>query len=1473
MRLFLSLVLFTLFFNVSAQKIEVSNSDFPGINGIYMLYTDNFYPNSRSYEKQDLSGYSQMQGTYYESDSKWHWSFSTDLFSYGALYFSTNSSEIPSQNFWAVDYLNYHDWRDHGNMSYPENPTIPRIKLLSPIVRSSVAKSITCFGATPGGKVIDMGNSDVTSSGIHWGTDPSNLENTLVIGSGGGIFSGSLDGLLPNITYYYKAYATNGYDTSLGELLNFNTFPVEPVVTTNDALSIGSNAITIGGTITSPGGTAITSKGIAFGTSPNPDSGTASLTGNNSYTVDFNNLDANVTYYYRAYATNSYGTSYGKEGKIVITNTTSGNALSFDGSDDYISLPQAVYFNDNTFTVEGWVYLRSRNNYCRLFDFGNGSGNDNILLSFAPDGAEMPRLDIYVGNNSETMIWSDAVIPLNTWTHIACVVDGSEGYMFMNGVLVGQGSGIPLINPVIRKDNYIGKSNWSDNGYTDFTLDEFHIWNTARTVADIRSDMVFGVNPSNPDLMMDFDFNQGVAGGDNSGLITIPDKTGKGNNGTLHNFALNGSISNYVDSYGMVIPVTVGATNKQSSSFTANWLSPANGVVEKYYLDVATDEAFTSKLDGFSLKDVGNAISCTVDGLNAGPTYYYRVAAYNASAKMSPWSNTTSVTVSNAAIYTVTNGAESEYQAGTLKYGIAHAANGDYINFDVGAMGTNTIKLTSPVVINKNLTIQGADAGIVLTGGSMTKVLEIGAASEPQPVVRLEKLTITNGNDQLNVAGGITNAGTLTMMNCLITDNIDTGVSGGIGATGGIFSSGLLTLGNCTISGNKGAATDYGTGGIGGSGKIYIYNTILYGNEGQFGNISGSTVAESNNSLYQESATTLTTSNSVIFSQADPSAVNKFESNPKFVGKENNSTYPYLIFGFSPCVDGGNDLYSKKSTDIRGGSFGRKLDKATGSTGTIDIGAYEWKKGTDPNNVFIWTGGTGKAWNIPGNWDLSDVPQPSDIVIVPNVTNKPEVSSLEVASGGQLTIHANSSVNNSGIVQNNGVIIIKSDEYGTGSLISSENAIGSGYALVERYMTKNQWHIISSPIGIQTINNFLNDNIDIPIVKDITPVQYAMMDYNPGTNNWSNYFTDATSGTLGIGKGYMVQIMEPVQNLRFQGIINATATVAVTEGWNCIGNPFISAIKVNDLAGVNNFIKVNENAFDTSYGALYFWNQSDSKYEEVTLDGDAFNAAIGQGFFMKVKAGVPSVTFTPEMQVHQIDAPFKSKRVVHPSIKLKAQSGAKSFTTDLLFIEGATKGLDFGYDAGLFTTDKSFSLYTKLVEDNGIQFQLQCLPPTGYDKMVIPIGIDSKAGGEIVFSVQTVQLAQDCNPILEDKLTNTFTDLFTNTYKVAVAANTAGTGRFYLHTGDIVSGLEDHALSKRVTAYANSNKEIHVLGEVANDAVATLVNGLGKVVLTKKLGAGTLNIIGLPNLSSGVYFLNINDKGTTQTIKVMVRKK
>ena len=1193
---------------------------------------------------------------------------------------------------------------------------------------------------------------------------------------------------------------------------------------------------------------------------------------------------AGVPYYYRAYATNSFGTGYGNEGQIVISKAPSGNALSFDGSDDYISLPSGVYFDDNTFTVEAWVYVRSYKNWSRLFDFGNGAANDNVILALTAGESGNLVFSIYNGG-SPSQYNSSVQLTLNQWTHIACVLNGSIGTIYMNGIKILEEFFANTPKNILRQYNYIGKSNWGGDANSNFTLDEFHIWKTARSQTDIQSDMVTTINPANPDLLLYLDFNQGLAGGDNSSLTSIYDQTVSGNNGTLHNFALTGTGSNYGDSYAMVVPSTVGATNNHSLSFTANWTNPKNGLAEKYYLDIANDAAFTSKLEGFIQKDVGNVNSYTVTGLTEGTTYYYRVCAYKATTGLSAWSNTTSVTESNATVHVVTSAAESAEVSGTLKYCILNSVAGDFINFDLATMKTNTIKLTSPLLIGKDLTIQGAASGIVLDGKNITKVMEVYSESDPQPVVRLEKLTITKGNDDGNVVGGIDNLGDLTMVNCLVVDNTDTGYLDGAGAVGGISSSGNLTLINCTIAGNTGAPVGLskleGIGGLYCTGDLKIYNTIIYGNTGFYHNMaSTSNIVESYNSLFEESLDILTDpkGNNNFFYQALPSDNNLFSSNPKFVGKANNAVNPYLILGISPCVDGGNDMYSFDQSDIRGGTFERKLSQDNVAVKSpIDIGAYEWKKGTDPNNIFTWTGTVGTEWSTGGNWDIGTMPTSVDIVTVPKVTNEPSVPSLSVAEGGSLTIDAGSELTTSGAIENNGMIVIKSGASGTGSFIMGSLPTGTGFATVERYMPEDEWHIVSSPTGNQKINDFLADNLAIPYIpgSELIPDKYGMMDYNTAENKWNDYFTASNTNELGIGKGYMVRVKNPVDNLRFQGVINANASTSVLAGWNCIGNPFTSAIKVNSTSGTDNFMDVNWSMFDESNKAIYLWNQKNNSnagsYEVVNLAGDAAYAQVGQGFFMKVKAK-GSVSFTTAMQTHQIDAPFKASTVPYPEIKLIATANSKTFSTDIKFIEGTQKGLDPGYDAGLFTSDKSFSIYTKLVEDNGIQFQLQCLPPNQYNNLVIPIGIDSKAAGEIVFTVETVQLDPTCKVILEDKLTHTFTNLSKNSYKAAVVANTSTSDRFFLHTGDIVSGLEDQVLPSKLTAYAKGNKEIRVIGEVGEGAVATLVNGLGQVVVTKKLGAKSLNIIGLPLLSSGLYLLNINDKGTIQTIKVMVRK-
>ena len=57
----------------------------------------------------------------------------------------------------------------------------------------------------------------------------------------------------------------------------------------------------------------------------------------------------------------------------------------------------------------------------------------------------------------------------------------------------------------------------------------------------------------------------------------------------------------------------------------------------------------------------------------------------------------------------------------------------------------------------------------------------------------------------------------------------------------------------------------------------------------------------------------------------------------------------YRLYNISPCVDTGDNSANNETYDIRGAGFGRKLLKTDHTaTGTIDIGAYEYKEGTDP---------------------------------------------------------------------------------------------------------------------------------------------------------------------------------------------------------------------------------------------------------------------------------------------------------------------------------------------------------------------------------------------------------------------------------------------------------------------------------------------------------------------------------------------
>lgn len=125
----------------------------------------------------------------------------------------------------------------------------------------------------------------------------------------------------------------------------------KPIVTTNTLNLIAACYAYSGGNVIDSGGSTVLTRGVVWSASPNPTIELSfknnSGTGIGKYNITLTGLEPLTTYYYRAYATNSYGTTYGNERSfmtsylqvnviatpILITNNsaTCNVNLSYDG--------------------------------------------------------------------------------------------------------------------------------------------------------------------------------------------------------------------------------------------------------------------------------------------------------------------------------------------------------------------------------------------------------------------------------------------------------------------------------------------------------------------------------------------------------------------------------------------------------------------------------------------------------------------------------------------------------------------------------------------------------------------------------------------------------------------------------------------------------------------------------------------------------------------------------------------------------------------------------------------------------------------------------------------------------------------------------------------------------------------------------------------------------------------------------------
>ena len=154
---------------------------------------------------------------------------------------------------------------------------------------------------------------------------------------------------------YIRAYATNNngtvYSSTETVYLSSRNRPTVRTVSVNDVYNRGAD-ITI--RVSNQGGSKITSRGVVYSSSSseptlsNSSSVTVSGTTGDG-TVSISNLSTNTKYYVRAYATNSYGTSYGS----TLTFTTKSSSSS--STSEYIDTQSVTNITATSARAYGYI--------------------------------------------------------------------------------------------------------------------------------------------------------------------------------------------------------------------------------------------------------------------------------------------------------------------------------------------------------------------------------------------------------------------------------------------------------------------------------------------------------------------------------------------------------------------------------------------------------------------------------------------------------------------------------------------------------------------------------------------------------------------------------------------------------------------------------------------------------------------------------------------------------------------------------------------------------------------------------------------------------------------------------------------------------------------------------------------------------------------------------------------------------------
>jgi len=211
-----------------------------------------------------------------------------------------------------------------------------------------------------------------------------------------------------------------------------------------------------------------------------------------------------------------------------------GNALLFDGTDDYVHAPYIGDYQTPVFTMECWVYptadLTVKGG--SLMGRGEDLTNDRAWAAMGVRTLASPwgnGVGLLLEDNSDVdyVFSGDYFPPVNSWTHLAATRDAAGLLrLYVNGSLLEECVSTVVPASVCEQELTVA-AYWNSgppllSGFFSGVIDEVRLWDVARSTEQMEYYYNRLVDPASAGLIGYWDFDDGTG-------VVATDLTGKSN--------------------------------------------------------------------------------------------------------------------------------------------------------------------------------------------------------------------------------------------------------------------------------------------------------------------------------------------------------------------------------------------------------------------------------------------------------------------------------------------------------------------------------------------------------------------------------------------------------------------------------------------------------------------------------------------------------------------------------------------------------------------------------------------------------------------------------------------------------------------------------------------------------------------------------------------------------------------------------